>query len=723
MQFNIQNFVSTFIGSQFPSFYEEQGPNFILFMKAYYEWMESNIPLVDTSNNLILTVDGANTTPPLYAARQLFNYRDIDNTLEEFLDHFQKKYLYGIPFDIIINKRFLLKHIFDIYRSKGSIRCYKLLFKLIYNEDIDVYLPSYDMLKPSDGTWNTPMYVEVSNINNISNFIGKTIIGLSSGVTAIIEFYISESINGNIVNVLYISNISPTVKSFIVNENISIVDAQGNVIETGPVILGSITEFQITEGSYNFGIGDVLAVPSYLSNNNYVLGNGIDCLIKVSNTGQMYGSVFFNVIDPGNGISANASIFNYYNNSTGIGANFLLGSLENVEEVSYNTDIIGNYSNVTLNAASFGFPGNTSANSSSNLGIALSFTNNIFGSIGVIASQNSGYNYTSTPTTFIRSTIDSLLLSGTISYSTTSNAITGTSTLFTNFFGTNTVIVLGNSTYSEAHVVSLVSNNTYLTLYDKPLTNSTGSSTYKVSVDVFPSNFLPNNPIMYTSDNKISGLNALIQGSLSTGNGVVTSTKIIDSGRNYIDGEQVTAYLYNSVTTPTIVYGGNNYANGELLVFVDPLVNRRATGFVNTNSNGAITSVTMNTYGSGYIAVPNVVIQTANGKNAYLTTSLVQFSQNNFIKGNLIKGGIGVKQGNWTTTNGFLNSDKYIQDSYFYQVFSYQIKVADMLQNYKSILYDTFHPAGTEMFGEFKSAESLNASIEIITNLNVSQNG
>jgi hypothetical protein len=67
---------------------------------------------------------------------------------------------------------------------------------------------------------------------------------------------------------------------------------------------------------------------------------------------------------------------------------------------------------------------------------------------------------------------------------------------------------------------------------------------------------------------------------------------------------------------------------------------------------------------------------------------------------------MGKKQGYWTTTRGFLDSDKYIQDSYFYQNFSYQIKVASILDKYKNILYNTFHIAGNELFGEFH--ETLN---------------
>ena len=176
MDFNIEKTISNFVETQFPQFYLTEGPNFVLFVKAYYEWLESEGQAISE-------------------ARSLYDYRDIDNTLTSFLEHFQKKYLYGIPFNVIINKRFLLKHILDVYRSKGSINCYKLLFRLIYNQDVEIYLPGVDILKPSDGTWVEPKYLEVTNTGNLQDFVGKTIIGSSGSIRATCEGYVIEPVN------------------------------------------------------------------------------------------------------------------------------------------------------------------------------------------------------------------------------------------------------------------------------------------------------------------------------------------------------------------------------------------------------------------------------------------------------------------------------------------------------------------------------------------------
>ena len=66
-----------------------------------------------------------------------------------------------------------------------------------------------------------------------------------------------------------------------------------------------------------------------------------------------------------------------------------------------------------------------------------------------------------------------------------------------------------------------------------------------------------------------------------------------------------------------------------------------------------------------------------------------------------------------------MNSDKYIQDSYFYQAFSYQIKVSSVLNQYKEILYNTFHPAGSVMFGQYNFKDTISNPLMILQDVSV----
>ena len=191
-------FISTFIEEQFPSFYKEEGPNFIAFVKAYYEWLE------ETGNSS-------------HKTRNLFSTRDIDQTADQFVENFKAKYLFGIPKEIAGDKRFLQKHILDLYRSKGSQEGLKLLFRLLYNEEIEVYIPSYDILKASDGIWVEKKYIEATYTRANYDFNGKIITGLISRATAFVESFERAAIKNKIINVFYISNIQG---EFLVDEKI-----------------------------------------------------------------------------------------------------------------------------------------------------------------------------------------------------------------------------------------------------------------------------------------------------------------------------------------------------------------------------------------------------------------------------------------------------------------------------------------------------------------------
>ena len=298
----VEKFISNFIESQLPAFYQEDGENFILFIKAYYEWME-------TESTTHEAADGG----PIVEARELMGYRDIDSTLERFLIHFQQKYLYGIPFKTITSKRFLLKHILDVYRSKGTIQCYRLLFKLVYGEDVEVYLPGKDILRASDGIWLEPKYLELSDSPALQDYVGKTIIGITSGATAVVENYVRESFSGKISSVLYISNILPRGIDFVVDEPIVLKGQEANAtaVAAASHVLGSLDYLEITSGGQSFKNGDILKIASNDLDTGVRISEGVEGMVKVTETALGYGSLYFDILEGGWGFTANASTFTY----------------------------------------------------------------------------------------------------------------------------------------------------------------------------------------------------------------------------------------------------------------------------------------------------------------------------------------------------------------------------------------------------------------------------
>jgi len=776
MNFDIQKTISNFVESQFPQFYLTEGPNFVLFVKAYYEWLESEGQAVNQ-------------------ARSLLDYRDIDNTLNAFLEHFQTKYLYGIPFDVIVNPRFLLKHILDVYRSKGTINCYKLLFKLIYDQDIDVYLPRNDILKPSDNHWIQPKYIEVTDTGVLGTYVGKNIIGLTSGTTAVVESFIKEPINKNIISSLFLTNIQPQGGSFKIGEKIVIQGQQSNgvAISVSPSVIGSLNSLNIINGGQNFKVGDILKVVHRDLSNNAVVSHGVNGLVKVTELATGIGSLTFDILNGGYGYTENAEVFVYRGagDTTGQGGSFNIGSLASTQSIVYNTDLIVDYINTSINASQFNFPTAPTANNGSTIATALKYADAVFGSIASLTNIKTGNSYTNSATVFVRSFQTSNVITGSVTYNTASNNVTFSTANAQYFFSANDgIFIQANSSLSgtiEYGIVKNVVNSSVVTLWGPPSNNSTPSAKARLAPAIFASEFAPTDPIAHTADGSIDGLNAVISAAASSSGLIVANVVSVNSGKGYVDNEFVELYLSGGLASIEILNGGSGYSNGDSLIFVgggsfvsyasgnvgvgssvaltiDPATttsgsyspgdfvfqnvsssSNTANGqifFVNSSlmivntysgvfsqglvydhnvsglhsnvtslqyTNGIITSVTLTSNGSGYDSSPIIYIKSANGSGASLTATVSTYNTNSQVTGRVKKSGVGIQPGYWATTQSFLNSDKYVQDSYFYQDFSYQIRTAATLDKYKNILYNTFHTAGSELFGQFQLSDYNNA--------------
>jgi hypothetical protein len=263
----IEDNITLFVKNQFPEFYREQGNNFIDFVAEYYDWT------LQTNNVGHFT-------------RNLLNYGDIDTTIEEFLEYYKTKYLNGSVINLA-QTRFEVKHASDLYTSKGSERGLKLFLNNLYNvSDVDVYRPSEDVLKASDGEWYVPVYLEVAISSKTSSFVGKQIVGSASGATAFVEGVNRKSLNGKYFDVVYLSNVSG---NFQLDE---IITNDGSLAQC-PRIIGSLTNVTIIDSSRGFEVGDVVDISSDARGKN---AKGL-----ISNTAQSTGKVFFTLANGGTG--------------------------------------------------------------------------------------------------------------------------------------------------------------------------------------------------------------------------------------------------------------------------------------------------------------------------------------------------------------------------------------------------------------------------------------
>lgn len=273
---NVEKTISNLIESQFPAFYAEEGPRFISFVKSYYEWMED-------ANNTI------------YHSRRLLDYKDIDNTVDDFLIHFKNKYLNSIQFDTAVETDRLVKHSLDLYRSKGTERGIDLFFRSIFGTAANIYYPGSDVFKLSDAKWVVPRYLELYDSPNIKSFIGLQIEGINSGATAFVESYIKKrsANSGFFTHLYYINNI---VGEFQKDEKIK-ASTSGLV---GPIIRGSVSSIDVIDGSSGYSNGDIVNITS--------LKNGIDAQAKVNSVEAVTGKISFTLDNGGWGYNSNSEI-------------------------------------------------------------------------------------------------------------------------------------------------------------------------------------------------------------------------------------------------------------------------------------------------------------------------------------------------------------------------------------------------------------------------------
>lgn len=345
---DIELTISSLIENQFPQFYKEEGPNFIAFVKAYYEWLEEstqyltlydatgfdvgdtmyqtlsdNVPvegtIISKEGNVVgvahkgleqfrcinqcgvirevTSSSGAKTyisiSSPgglLYQARNLYNYRDIDHTVDRFIIQFKEKYLKNIQFDTATNKKLLVKNAMDLYRSKGTERSIDLFFKLVYGVNSEVYYPGDDLLRPSDGEWVRPRYLEVTTTDRTVDYVGRQIVGVNSGATAFVERYIRRRIQGGTVSIVYISNIRG---EFVNGEPLKV----DFLYKDAPRVVGSLDEVEVITGSRLFNVGDVVSFDS-------TRGDG--GLARVTSVANKTGVVDFLFHEGGFGYTLNA---------------------------------------------------------------------------------------------------------------------------------------------------------------------------------------------------------------------------------------------------------------------------------------------------------------------------------------------------------------------------------------------------------------------------------
>lgn len=244
--------------------------------------------------------------------------------------------------------------------------------------------------------------------------------------------------------------------------------------------------------------------------------------------------------------------------------------------------------------------------------------------------------------------------------------------------------------------------------------------------------------------------------------------QITNSGNNYTVGDWLSFTANTGAGANAIVASVTETVSYDFL-FEDNYRLQSETNFdilkqESWSPIGPIERILMTNYGSGYDenALPVITVNTSTGSNAVLTVLSVQGTganvqvdtiNNTYGVGSIrsieiqnfgvdyttasvdcttigdgnanitpILSGIAINTGAFATDNGKIDYKK-IQDSYYYQDFSYVIRSGIEISGYRDTLKSLIHPAGLEVFGEISIISALSLEMGSSSLINIKKIG
>ena len=251
--------LSSLVSSQLPEFVRGDYPTFIAFLEAYYEYLENTVSHTEYDS-----------------------LRSLNDTPDSFVQYFRGELAQLLPSVVAVDERFLLEHIKDLYEAKGTEASYKLLFRLLFNEEIEIKYPKDYIFKTSNAKWEQDItFVVTVTEGDVYDLVGKV-------VTIHTNLFTIET------SVKRVRPIGEGFEVFVDFKNSSNIKV-GDKITYGDVsvtIIESISNATVHKSGLGFYVGQVFNIPST---------SGHEARIKVSKVGSLGELIAVDIIDYGYG--------------------------------------------------------------------------------------------------------------------------------------------------------------------------------------------------------------------------------------------------------------------------------------------------------------------------------------------------------------------------------------------------------------------------------------
>ena len=635
---------------------------FLLFMKAYYEWMQSttlslanktgtfvvgetivgatsgaiasikevktnSIVIAPTSRTVFTHTEsvtgqtsGATATIGIIkdnvgrASGNILNYKNLETSVDKYVDYLREELYPSIPATYYGNKQLVAQYFKDFFESKSNEQSYRFLFKLLYDEDIDFYYPGEDILRVSDGNFEKTQIIRTEAVatgidstgtpfsRDIFLFLNKTIRGQTSNVLANVVDIKKFFIGSIEIAEMTLKLVSGT---FAAGEDIVDID-DDNLTST---IYGIISSVTIVDGGSGYEDGDIITIT----------GNGSEAQARVSSIKESpITALQVNTVGHGYQLNTNATIDN---SGTG-GSDFLV-----------QVTALANTYSVTSGANTY-----------------------TVGEISEVSILNRGEGYFKKPLITLQdTTIASLGL--------LSDKLITISNAGSNYGVGNTLVFTGGAGANAAgQIASVVESTTFDLLFEDGFQMKADGSYYDI----------------------IKNEDWLVVGPIKR-------IELTNFGTGY-----------TSANLPSISITTTTGASANLVA--TNIQGKSANVTVDTSNNitgiGSIRAVEITNFGINY-STANAIANTSGDGNANLTPVI---------------SGLGIRSGVWIDDDGKIDY-KIIQDSYYYQDYSYVIKSGLAFETYSDTLKSIIHPAGLINFGEIQILSELNGSSSFVENI------
>jgi hypothetical protein len=632
---------------------------FLLFIKAYYEWMQSTtLTLTSKTGTFVIgeTVVGAssgasativevktNSIIVQLVSRTIFNYSEIINgqtsiatatlstikdnvgrasgnllnyktletSIDKYVDYLKEELYPSIPITYYGDKRLVAQYFKDFFESKSNEQSYRFLFKLLYDEEIEFYYPGTDILRVSDGNFEKTQIIRTiavsADARDIFLFLNKTIRGETSGVLANVI-----DIKKFFVGAVEIAEMTLKLVSGTFTAGEDIVDIDDEDLST--TIFGIVSSITIVDGGSGYEAGDIITIT----------GDGSDAQAIVSSIKESpISALTVNTIGHGYQLNTEAII-----NNTGTGGT---GFLFEVSELA-NTYIVTSGANTYT-----------------------------VGEISKLSIINRGEGYFKKPTITLQdTTISSLGL--------LSNNLITIVNAGSNYGVGNTLIFTGGAgTAAAGQIASVVESTSFDLLFEDGFQMIADGSYYDI---------IKNEDWLVT--------------------GPIKRIELTNFGTGYA-----------SANLPSITISTTTGSSANLIA--TNIQGKSANVSVDTSNNitgiGSIRAVQITNFGINYSAA-NVSASAVGDGNANLVSVIT---------------GLGIKEGVFLDDDGKV-SFKIIQDSYYYQDYSYVIKSGLAFQTYSDTLKAIIHPAGLQPFGEILLFAEINLTMVMSSTITTIEN-